>query len=149
MPGKVNPVIPEVVNQIAFEVIGNDVTVSFAAEGGQLQLNAFEPIIAHSLFKSLKHLRNGCLTLAERCVKGITANREHLRRSVENSIGIVTALNPYIGYERATAVAKEAHETDGSVYDLVLAKGWMSKEQLDDVLRPEVLTQPRLAGRNA
>jgi aspartate ammonia-lyase len=143
MPGKVNPVIPEVVNQIAFEVIGNDVTVSFAAEGGQLQLNAFEPIIAHSLFKDLKHLRNGCLTLAERCVKGITANREHLRRLVEHSIGIVTALNPYIGYERATAVAKEAHDTGKSVYELVLAKGWMSKAELDDVLRPEVLTQPR------
>jgi aspartate ammonia-lyase len=143
MPGKVNPVIPEVVNQIAFEVIGNDVTVSFAAEGGQLQLNAFEPIIAHSLFKGLKHLRNGCLTLAERCVKGITANRDHLRRSVENSIGIVTALNPYIGYERATSVAREAHETGKSVYDLVLAKGWLSKAQLDDVLKPEVLTRPR------
>src|SRR3979490_2960157 len=94
MPGKVNPVIPEVVNQIAFEVIGNDVTVSFAAEGGQLQLNAFEPIIAHSLFKSISHLTNGCRTLAERCVKGITANRDRLRRSVEQSIGtgIVTAL---------------------------------------------------------
>src|SRR5215207_1211486 len=143
MPGKVNPVIPEVVNQVAFEVIGNDVTVSFAAEAGQLQLNAFEPIIAHSLFKDLKHLRAGCLTLAQRCVKGITANQQHLRRMVENSIGIVTALNPFIGYERATAVAKEAHETGKSVYDLVLAKGWMSKEQLDDVLRPEVLTQPR------
>ncbi|MDB5901294.1 MAG: aspA [Betaproteobacteria bacterium] len=143
MPGKVNPVIPEVVNQIAFEVIGNDVTVSFAAEGGQLQLNAFEPIIAHSLFKDLKHLRNGCITLAERCVKGITANKEHLRRLVENSIGIVTALNPYIGYERTTAVAKEAHDTGKSVYELVLSKGWMSKEQLDDVLKPEVLTQPR------
>ncbi|HEY0336778.1 MAG TPA: aspartate ammonia-lyase [Burkholderiales bacterium] len=143
MPGKVNPVIPEVVNQIAFEVIGNDVTVSFAAEAGQLQLNAFEPIIAHSLFKDLKHLRNGCLTLAERCVKGITANREHLRRLVEHSIGIVTALNPYIGYERATAVAKEAHDTGKSVYELVLAKGWLSKAQLDEILRPEVLTQPR------
>jgi aspartate ammonia-lyase len=143
MPGKVNPVIPEVVNQIAFEVIGNDVTVSFAAEAGQLQLNAFEPIIAHSLFKSLNHLRNGCLTLAERCVKGITANREHLRRLVENSIGIVTALNPYIGYEHASAVAKEAHQTGRSVYDLVLEKGYMSKAELDDVLKPEILTQPR------
>jgi len=91
MPGKVNPVIPEVVNQIAFEVIGNDVTVTFAAEAGQLQLNAFEPVIAHNLFNSLIYLRNGCLTLADRCVVGITANREHLRRSVENSIGIVTA----------------------------------------------------------
>jgi aspartate ammonia-lyase len=143
MPGKVNPVIPEVVNQIAFEVIGNDVTVSFAAEAGQLQLNAFEPIIAHSLFKGLKHLHNGCLTLADKCVKGITANREHLQRLVEHSIGIVTALNPYIGYERATAVAKEAHETGGSVYELVLSKGWLSKAQLDDILKPEVLTQPR------
>jgi aspartate ammonia-lyase len=143
MPGKVNPVIPEVVNQIAFEVIGNDVTVSMAAEAGQLQLNAFEPIIAHSLFKSLAHLRAGCLTLAERCVRGITANREHLRRMVEHSIGIVTALNPYIGYTHATAVAQEALATGQSVYDLVLAKGLLTKEQLDDILRPEMLTQPR------
>jgi aspartate ammonia-lyase len=143
MPGKVNPVIPEVVNQIAFEVIGNDVTVSMAAEAGQLQLNAFEPIIAHSLFTSLAHLRAGCLTLAERCVRGITANREHLRRMVEHSIGIVTALNPYIGYTHATAVAQEALATGQSVYDLVLAKGLLTKEQLDDILRPEMLTQPR------
>ena len=142
MPGKVNPVIPEVVNQIAFEVIGNDITVSFAAEAGQLQLNAFEPIIAHSIFKSVSHLRNGCLTLAERCVKGITANVDHLRASVENSIGIVTALNPYIGYANATAVAQEAHASGGSVYAIVLRKGLMSKQQLDDVLRPEVLTRP-------
>jgi aspartate ammonia-lyase len=142
MPGKVNPVIPEVVNQIAFEVIGNDITVSFAAEAGQLQLNAFEPIIAHSLFKSVSHLRSGCLTLAERCVKGITANTEHLRASVANSIGIVTALNPYIGYANATAVAQEAHATGGSVYDIVLQKGLLSKERLDDILRPEVLTRP-------
>jgi aspartate ammonia-lyase len=143
MPGKVNPVIPEVVNQIAFEVIGNDITVSFAAEAGQLQLNAFEPIIAHSLFKSIAHLRNGCLTLAERCVRGVTANRAHLRRSVESSIGIVTALNPYIGYENATAVAKEAHATGQSVYDLVLAKGLLTQAELDEILRPEILTQPR------
>ena len=145
MPGKVNPVIPEVVNQIAFEVIGNDVTVSFAAEAGQLQLNAFEPIIAHSLFKSVTHLRNGCLTLAERCVKGITANRERLQSIVEHSIGVVTALNPYIGYANATAVAQEAHLTGGSVYDIVLARGLMSREQLDQVLRPEELTRPQAA----
>ena len=98
MPGKVNPVIPEVVNQIAFEVIGNDVTVSFAAEAGQLQLNAFEPIIAHALFESVTHLEMGCRTLAERCVGGITANVDHLRSQVEDSIGLVTALNPIIGY---------------------------------------------------
>ena len=143
MPGKVNPVIPEVVNQIAFEVIGNDVTVSFAAEAGQLQLNAFEPVIAHSLFKSLKHLRNGCTTLALRCVKGISANTDHLRRSVEHSIGIVTALNPHIGYANATAVAQEALASGKSVYALVLEKKLLSKERLDDLLRPENLTQPR------
>jgi len=143
MPGKVNPVIPEVVNQIAFMVIGNDVTVTFAAEGGQMQLNAFEPIIAHSLFDSLIYLRQGCLTLSERCVKGITANREHLADLVNRSIGIVTALNPIIGYENATAVAKEAHATGKGVAEIVLAKGLLTKEELDDILRPEVLTQPR------
>ncbi len=143
MPGKVNPVIPEVVNQVAFEVIGNDITVSFAAEAGQLQLNAFEPIIAHSLFKSVEHLRAACLVLAQRCVNGITANVDRLRASVENSIGVVTALNPYIGYANATAVASEAHATGGSVYAIVLRKGLLSKEQLDAILRPEVLTQPQ------
>src|SRR5437763_2105957 len=143
MPGKVNPVIPEVVNQIAFEVIGNDVTVTFAAEAGQLQLNAFEPIIAHSLFQSVTHLRNGCLTLAERCVKGITANREHLRSSVEHSIGVVTALNPYIGYANATEVAQLALTTGRSVYELVLEKKLLSKERLDEILQPDVLTRPR------
>jgi aspartate ammonia-lyase len=143
MPGKVNPVIPEVVNQVAFEVIGNDVTVSFAAEAGQLQLNAFEPIIAHSLFKSVNHLRNACITLSERCVKGITANRERLRSTVEGSIGIVTALNPYIGYANATAVAAEAHATGGSVYQIVLQKGLLSKDKLDHILRPEELTRPQ------
>ena len=144
MPGKVNPVIPEVVNQIAFEVIGNDVTVSFAAEAGQLQLNAFEPVIAHSLFKSLTHLRNGCDTLRERCVKGITANRERLRQLVERSIGIVTALNPYIGYVNATQVAQEALATGRSVYDIVLERQLLSKARLDEILRPEALTRPSL-----
>ena len=143
MPGKVNPVIPEVVNQIAFLVIGNDVTVSFAAEGGQLQLNAFEPIIAHSLFDNLVYLRQGCVTLAERCVKGITANREHLDKLLQSSIGIVTALNPLIGYENATSVAMEAHATGRSVAEIVLERGLLTKEQLNEVLRPEVLTQPR------
>ncbi len=143
MPGKVNPVIPEVVNQIAFEVIGNDMTVTFAAEAGQLQLNTFEPIIAHSLFKSVNHLRRGCVTLADLCVDGITANRELLMNSVRNSIGIVTALNPYIGYAHATEVAAEAHATGKGVAEIVLAKGLMSKERLDEVLRPEVLTCPQ------
>ncbi|ARZ72250.1 aspartate ammonia-lyase [Streptomyces albireticuli] len=142
MPGKVNPVIPEVVNQIAFEVIGNDVTVTFAAEGGQLQLNAFEPVIAHSLLKSLTHLRAGCLTLAERCVTGITANREHLAHLVARSIGLATALNPHIGYEQATAVAQEALTTGASVHDLVLAKGLLTQERLQEILHPDNLARP-------
>jgi aspartate ammonia-lyase len=145
MPGKVNPVIPEVVNQIAFEVIGNDVTVSFAAEAGQLQLNAFEPIIAHSLFKSVAHLRAGCLTLAAKCVNGITANRERLLSLVENSIGIVTALNPYIGYVNATQVAQEALVSGRGVTEIVIEKGLLTRAQLDEILQPAMLTQPRVA----
>jgi aspartate ammonia-lyase len=143
MPGKVNPVIPEVVNQVAFEVIGNDVTITMAAEGGQLQLNAFEPIIFYSIGRSIAHLTAACLTLEANCVRGITANRDRLRASVENSIGIVTALNPYIGYRNATEVALEAHETGRGVYELVLEKGLMTREKLDDVLAPERLTRPQ------
>src|SRR5512132_631851 len=143
MPGKVNPVIPEVVNQIAFEVIGNDVTVSFAAEAGQLQLNAFEPIIAHSLFKSLYHLGAGCRTLTDRCVKGITANRERLRALVDQSIGIVTALNPYIGHATATQVAQEALAAGRRGAELVLETRLRSRERLWEILQPVVLTRPR------
>ena len=144
MPGKINPVIPEMVNQVAFEVIGNDVTVSFAAEAGQLQLNAFEPVIAHSLFKSLNHLRQACIVLAQRCVTGITANRERMRDNVEYSIGIVTALNPWIGYENATMLAREALATGKRVYELVLEKGLLSKAQLDAILQPETLTRTQV-----
>jgi len=143
MPGKVNPVIPEVVNQIAFEAIGNDITVTMAAEAGQLQLNAFEPIIAHSLFKSLAHLAAGCRTLGERCVKGITANRERARRLMDESTALVTALNPIIGYARASQVAQEALASGRRVADLVLEKGWMTRAQLEDALRPEALTRPQ------
>ncbi len=142
MPGKVNPVIPEVVNQIAFEVIGNDVTVTMAAEAGQLQLNAFEPIIAHSLFKSLAHLAAGCRTLEERCVKGITANRERARRLLDESTALVTALTPYLGYAACTEIAQEALATGQRVSDLVLSKKLMTAEQLDQILRPEMLTRP-------
>lgn len=144
MPGKVNPVIPEVVNQVAFEVIGNDVTITFAAEAGQLQLNAFEPIIAYSLFRSVAHLEAACRTLETRCIRGITANRETLRASVENSIGLVTALNPYIGYEAATKVALEAFHSSRGVYELVLEGGLMTKDHLDRVLHPDALTRPQL-----
>lgn len=143
MPGKVNPVIPEVVNQVAFEVIGNDMTITMAAEGGQLQLNAFEPIIAYSLFRSVSHLIAACNTLEENCVRGITANREALRATVERSIGLVTALNPYIGYAAATEVALEAHRSGKGVYELVLEKGLMSQTRLDRILRPEELTRPQ------
>jgi aspartate ammonia-lyase len=145
MPGKVNPVIPEVVNQVAFEVIGNDMTVTMAAEAGQLQLNAFEPVIAHSLFKSLAHLAAACRTLGERCVRGITANRERARRLLDDSTALVTALNPYIGYARSSEIAKEALATGRRVYDLVLERKLMTREDLDAVLKPEVLTQPHFS----
>jgi aspartate ammonia-lyase len=145
MPGKVNPVIPEVVNQIAFEVIGNDMTVTMAAEAGQLQLNAFEPIIAHSLFEGIQHLTAGCRTLNERCVRGITANVDRARRLLDESTALVTALTPIIGYSRSSEIAREALATGARVYDLVLSKGWMTHEQLDEVLKPEVLTKPHFS----
>jgi aspartate ammonia-lyase len=143
MPGKVNPIIPEVVNQVAFEVIGNDITVTLAAEAGQLELNVMEPVIAFNLFTSLDMLGRACRTLADRCVDGITANREVCRWMVENSIGLVTALNPYIGYEKSTIVADEALKSGRSVYEIVLEKGYLSKSQLDDILSPENMTRPR------
>lgn len=142
MPGKVNPVIPEVVNQIAFKVIGNDLTVTMAGEGGQLELNVFEPVIVQSIFESIEMLKNGMNTLKYRCVDGITANVEHCRSQVHNSIGLVTALNPIIGYEKSTIIAKEALATGKSVYDLVLEHKILTKEQLDKVLAPENMVKP-------
>ncbi len=139
MPGKVNPVIPEVVNQVAFQIIGHDVTVSMAAEAGQLQLNAFEPIICYSLSAGLSRMREAILVLATHCVDGITANVELMRQEVENSIGLVTALNPYIGYAAATEVAKEALATGRGVAELVLEKGLLPPEKLALILRPETL----------
>ena len=143
MPGKVNPVIPEVVNQICYQVIGNDLTVTMAAGAGVLELNAMEPIMALNLFQSVRLLRNACTVLADKCVRGIVADVDRCQAYVYNSIGIVTALNPVLGYERSAAIAKEALATGGSVYDLVLAKGWMTKEALDEVMKPEQMTQPR------
>lgn len=131
MPGKVNPVIPEVINQIAFTVIGNDLTVTLAAEGGQLQLNAFEPIIARSLLMSITYLRNGFATLTKNCIDGITANVEFLRSEVENSIGLVTALSPQLGYENATAAARYAQQNSCSVKQAVLDLRLMTAEQFD------------------
>jgi aspartate ammonia-lyase len=140
MPGKVNPVIPEVVNQVCFDVIGGDVTVTLAAEAGQLQLNVFEPVIAYRLLRSIETLRNACVVLQRRCVEGITANPAKMRQFVEQSIGIVTALVPAIGYETATSIAMEALESGRGVYDLVLERGILSRTQLDQLLNPESMT---------
>jgi aspartate ammonia-lyase len=144
MPGKVNPVIPEVVNQIAFKVIGNDLTVTLAAEAGQLELNVMEPIIVYSLFESIEMLKNGMNTLNHRCIKGITANEEHCRDMVYNSIGLVTALNPVIGYEASNKLAKDALEGNRRVYDLVLEQKLLTKEQLDEILDPRNMIAPRV-----
>lgn len=143
MPGKVNPVIPEVVNQIAFKVIGNDLSVTLAAEGGQLELNVFEPVIVQSIFESIEMLKNGMNTLKYRCIDGITANEERCLQMVHNSIGLVTALNPFLGYETATRLAKEALSNNRSVYELVLEKGLLTKDQLDQILAPENMIKPR------
>ncbi|MGH7468963.1 MAG: aspartate ammonia-lyase [Longimicrobiales bacterium] len=143
MPGKVNPVIPEVVNQVCFQVVGNDLTVTMAAEAGQLQLNVFEPVIAFNIFQSVDMLTQACVVLRERCILGIEANREWIRHLLERSIGVVTALVPYLGYERASAVAKEALQHDRGVYELVLEKGWLTRAELDDILSPEAMTRPR------
>ena len=141
MPGKVNPVIPEVVNQVAFQVIGLDTTIALAAEGGQLELNVFEPVIAYNLFTSIRLLTSSIKTLRLRCVDGITANVEHCRNLVHNSIGIVTALNPHLGYDRTSEVAREALESGRSVYELVLEKGYMDQAKLDVILSPESMAR--------
>jgi aspartate ammonia-lyase len=143
MPGKVNPVIPEVVNQVCFDIIGGDITVTMAAEAGQLQLNVFEPIIAYRLLRGMIILTRACQVLRERCVAGITANPERMRQFVEHSIGIVTALVPVLGYERATEIAKEALESGRGVYDLVCDRGLMTRAELDRALNPEAMTRPR------
>ena len=142
MPGKVNPVIPEVVNQVAFRVIGNDLTVTIASEAGQLELNVMEPIIVHCLFESIEMLINAMNTLREKCIAGITANEERCLQYVRNSIGVVTALNPIIGYKNSTKIAKEALETGRGVYELVLEHGILNRDELDEVLRPENMIHP-------
>lgn len=143
MPGKVNPVIPEVVNQVCFDVIGGDVTITMAAEAGQLQLNAFEPIIAFRLLRGINMLRAACLVLRERCVTGITANSDRMRMFVETSIGIVTALVPVIGYEMATDIAKSALSSGRGVFEVVLERGVLTRAQLDEILNPAAMTTPR------
>ena len=144
MPGKVNPVIPEVMNQICFKVIGNDLTVTLAAEAGQLQLNVMEPVMIFSILESMMLLSNGMQTLATKCIDGITANEAHCKAMVMNSIGIVTALNPFIGYKNSTKIAKEALETGASVYDLVIKYNILSMEEMDRILDPQNMLAPQM-----
>jgi aspartate ammonia-lyase len=144
MPGKVNPVIPEVVNQTAYYVIGADVTITMAAEAGQLQLNVMEPVIAFSLFTSLSYLENACYALQSKCVDGITANEENCRNMVMNSIGIVTALNPILGYEVCSGIAKEALNTGKSVHQIVVVEQKLiTQQKWDEIYNIENLIHPK------
>ena len=143
MPGKVNPVIPEVVNQVAYQVIGMDVTVTVAAEAGQLQLNAMEPVIAFDLFAMLEMLKRGCKVLEDRCIKGITANEDRCRELVYSSTSIITALNTILDYETCAGIAKEALESDKTIRNLVLEKDLLSVEEIDEVLAVENLMHPK------
>ena len=147
MPGKVNPVIPEVVNQVAFNIIGNDMTITMAAEAGQLELNAFEPIVFYCLFQSIDTLAYAVHTFTVNCVNGITANREHCAELVERSVGIATALCPHIGYREASEITKEALATGKSVRSIVILRGLLSEDELNEILDPMALTRPGIAGR--
>ncbi len=142
MPGKVNPVIPEVMSQVCYKVMGNDLCVTMAGDAAQMELNAMEPVMAQCCFESIDLMINGFDTLRVRCIEGITANEDKCRNEVHNSIGVVTALNPIIGYKNSTKIAKEALETGGSVYDLVLEHGILTKEELDTILSPENMIKP-------
>lgn len=146
MPGKVNPVVPEVVNQVCYQIIGYDTTITLAAEASQLELNMAEPIIACDILHGLALMRNACAALARRCIPGIEADRQRCRDYVENSIGLATALTPILGYERSTELAAEASKTGERIYDLLLRKGWITKQALDDRLLPENMIQPMHAG---
>lgn len=147
MPGKVNPVIPEVVNQVAFNIMGNDLTITMAAEGGQLELNAFEPIIFWNLTHAVEFLTYAVKTLTDNCVVGITANKDRCQSLVDNSVGIITALTPHIGYQPAADIAKEAIRTGAQVKELILQKGILSKEQIDRILDPYAMTTPGISAK--
>ena len=149
MPGKVNPVIPEVVSQVAFQIVGNDVTITMAAESGQLELNPFEPIIFRNLFSSIELLTNAVMTLADNCIVGITVNEKHCRDQVEKSIGIVTALCPFIGYKKASEVAKEALKTGLSIRQILLKRNWLTKEKIDDILDLRKLAEGNVPSNDA
>ena len=143
MPAKVNPVIPEVVNQVCYKILGNDVTVSFSAEAGQLQLNVMEPVMAQALFESVELLKNACAALTNRCIKGITANADHTKTMVENSVGLITFLNPYIGHDKGDEIGREAVLTGKSIQELILEKQLLSEEELAEILSPENLMRPK------
>ncbi len=147
MPAKVNPVIPEVVNQVCFKVIGNDVTISMAAEAGQLQLNVMEPVIAQAIFESIKLMSNACVTLADKCINGITANAEHTKNMVLNSVGLITYLDPYIGHDMGDIIGKEAIASGKTIREIVLEKGLLSEEELDKILSVENLMHPVFGGK--
>ena len=147
MPGKVNPVIPEVVNQVAFYVIGNDVTITMAAEGGQLELNAFEPIIFYCMFQSIDTLAYAVQTFVDNCVTGITANENRCRYLVENSVGIITAICPHVGYQKAAEIAKRAIKTGESVRSLILEENLLSEQELNEILDPVHMTEPGISGK--
>lgn len=148
MPGKVNPVIPEVVNQVAFNIIGNDVTITMAAEAGQLELNAFEPIIFYCMFQSIDTLAYAVQTFIDNCVAGITANENRCRQLVENSIGIVTAICPHVGYQKSAEIAKEALATGESVRTIILRQGLLTAEELDSILDPVHMTEPGISRKD-
>ena len=143
MPGKINPVIPEVVSQVAFNVIGNDLTITMAAEAGQLELNAFEPILFYNLFESLETLSHAISTLVDNCIIGITANEDHCLELLEESVGIATALCPYIGYKKSAEIAKSSLKTGIPIRKLVLKNGILTKEKLDSILNPATMTNPK------
>ena len=148
MPGKVNPVIPEVVNQVAFNIMGNDFTITMAAEGGQLELNAFEPIIFWNLTHEVEFLTYAVNTLTDNCIVGITANRERCQSYVDHSVGIITALTPHIGYQHAADIAKEAIRTGASVKDLILQKGILTQENIDKILNTHAMTSPGISAKD-
>lgn len=148
MPGKINPVIPEVVSQVAFQVIGNDQTITMAAEAGQLELNAFEPVLFKNLFQSMELLSNAINTFRENCIVGISANVEHCKKGVDNSIGIVTAIAPHIGYSLASTIAKEALKEDKTITDIILEKQILTKEELHMILNPFTMTEPGISRKD-
>ena len=148
MPGKVNPVIPEVVNQVAFNIIGNDMTITMAAEAGQLELNAFEPIIFYCMFQSIDTLGYAVETLVDNCIVGITANEERCRQLVENSVGIITAICPHVGYEKTADIAKKALNSNESVRSLILKENIMDEEELSRILDPIHMTEPGISGKD-